>query len=890
MAAVSFVCAVAIAGASTLPLPRPTGTDVQTASTASLAIPRAATVSPGTFSGLSAADMAAARAAFDEIDRGNWTAASRFRTQLSDRTAARLIVWTRLLSDESTATFAEIVAFMEENPDWPRKFILEARAERGLLAYPMSNDDLIAWFTEHPPQTGEGRIRLGETLIDIGPADEGKAWIRRAWIENDFGASRQKEILAAYGRYLTTEAQQARLARLLWEQRTSDARTTAALVGQAERALADARIQFIAGSSKTSAALSQVPAALRADPGLLYDQVRYERRRGNEHGALPLLLTAPTEPHKMVRPDSWWIERKILTRKAMSQGLYEDAYKIAAGNGLTEGADFAEAEFLAGWIGLQYLNKPDAALAHFRKLSDGVSTPISKSRAEYWSGRAAAAAGDKEKAASFYRQAATYPTTFYGQLATAIVASNGSDGKLHLPKNPVRTKDVKQRFDSRELVHAARILQDLDREKTRWTFMLHLADILDDPAEIAALSDLALSFGDRKLSLRIAKAASLRNIVLTDYAYPTEAMPKWTHRGPPVETALVYGLSRQESEFDPQALSPAGARGLMQLMPRTAKMVAGQVGLPYSAAKLTDPVYNATLGAAHLGDLVQNEFSGSYIMSIAAYNAGASRVRQWVREYGDPRSTAVDPIDWIESIPFSETRNYVQRVMENMEVYRGRLSGQPEAVRIEADLRRYSGSAPITTPPPAVRPTNVPLAPPSSASPVVSGCHDAGGGSGRPLTCAGTCRSGLAPPRSLPMFAEHHHHATPLPRTFLYEPGRLDALRPRLWRAHGSGYTGRLPSRSHAKLQGLRAARGTSVAAPPRDLSRFARPRALRLLRQLGGLHTRARDDGHTGPHGRGRHRTGRFCWHIAWRDHRHGAGRVSSERHQRRNPERHRA
>ncbi|PKP77389.1 MAG: lytic murein transglycosylase [Alphaproteobacteria bacterium HGW-Alphaproteobacteria-3] len=720
MAAVSFVCAVAIAGASTLPLPRPTGTDVQTASTASLAIPRAATVSPGTFSGLSAADMAAARAAFDEIDRGNWTAASRFRTQLSDRTAARLIVWTRLLSDESTATFAEIVAFMEENPDWPRKFILEARAERGLLAYPMSNDDLIAWFTEHPPQTGEGRIRLGETLIDIGPADEGKAWIRRAWIENDFGASRQKEILAAYGRYLTTEAQQARLARLLWEQRTSDARTTAALVGQAERALADARIQFIAGSSKTSAALSQVPAALRADPGLLYDQVRYERRRGNEHGALPLLLTAPTEPHKMVRPDSWWIERKILTRKAMSQGLYEDAYKIAAGNGLTEGADFAEAEFLAGWIGLQYLNKPDAALAHFRKLSDGVSTPISKSRAEYWSGRAAAAAGDKEKAASFYRQAATYPTTFYGQLATAIVASNGSDGKLHLPKNPVRTKDVKQRFDSRELVHAARILQDLDREKTRWTFMLHLADILDDPAEIAALSDLALSFGDRKLSLRIAKAASLRNIVLTDYAYPTEAMPKWTHRGPPVETALVYGLSRQESEFDPQALSPAGARGLMQLMPRTAKMVAGQVGLPYSAAKLTDPVYNATLGAAHLGDLVQNEFSGSYIMSIAAYNAGASRVRQWVREYGDPRSTAVDPIDWIESIPFSETRNYVQRVMENMEVYRGRLSGQPEAVRIEADLRRYSGSAPITTPPPAVRPTNVPLAPPSSASPVVT--------------------------------------------------------------------------------------------------------------------------------------------------------------------------
>ncbi|MAM93831.1 MAG: transglycosylase [Parvibaculum sp.] len=719
VAAVFFACAVSAAASAALPLPRPGGTQLQAASASEplLAAPQAPTATAGTFSGLSAADMMAARAAFNEVDRGNWVSANRFRSQISDPTAAKLIVWTRLLSDSSTATFAEIVTFMEQNPDWPRLYILEIRAEKALLAYPMSGDDIIAWFVEHPPRTGEGRIRYGKTLLEAGRQDEGAEWIRRAWIENDFSTSRQKEILAAYGRYLNTEAQQARLARLLWERRTGDARTTAALVGQAERALTDARIQFITGSSKAPSALSQVPASLRTDAGLLYDQVRYERRRGNAHTALPLLLTAPTEPHKMVRPDSWWVERKILARKAMSEGLYEQAYKIAAGNGLTEGVDFAEAEFMAGWIGLQYLNRPEAALAHFRKLSSGVSTPISKSRAEYWSGRAASASGDKESAATYYRQAATYPTTFYGQLATAALASSGSDGKLRLPGTPTRTGDVKKRFDSRELVHAARILQDLDREKTRWTFMLHLADIIDDPAEIAVLSDLALSFGDRKLSLRIAKAAARRNIVLTDYAYPTEAMPKWTHRGPPVETALVYGLSRQESEFDPQALSPAGARGLMQLMPRTARMVAGQVGLPYSSARLTDPVYNATLGAAHLGDLVENEFSGSYIMSIAAYNAGASRVRQWVTQYGDPRSTAVDPIDWIESIPFSETRNYVQRVMENLEVYRGRLSGQTEPVRIEADLVRYRGATPITTPAPSPSPSNVPLAPPSLASP-----------------------------------------------------------------------------------------------------------------------------------------------------------------------------
>ena len=718
VAAAVSIAVCTVAEASVVPLARP-GDGVQTASAAAVATP-ARPASPGAFSGLSATDIAALRAAFSESDRGKWQAASTFLTAVSDPVAVKLVTWSRLISDESTATFAEIVSFKEQNPDWPRMFILAARAERALLSYPMADEDIVEWFAANPPQTGEGRIRYGKSLIELGRADEGADWIRRAWIENDFSSTRQREILGVYGKYLTTEAQQARLARLLWEQRTSDARTTAALVGQAERALADARIQFIAGSSKAPAALSQVPAPLRTDAGLLYDQVRYERRRGNEHTALPLLLTAPTEPQAMVRPETWWVERKILARKALAEGMYMQAYQIAAGSGLSEGVDFAEAEFMAGWVALQYLNKPDLAIGHFRKLSAGVSTPISKSRAEYWSGRATSAKGAKDEAAKYYAAAAAYPTTFYGQLATAALAGGSGDGKLQLPDDPAKTAGLQKRFSDRELVRAARILKDIDRERELWTIMLHLADITDDREELAALSDLALSFGDQKLSLRIAKAASLRNIVLTRHAYPTSGMPNWTHKGPPVEKALVYGLSRQESEFDPNALSPAGARGLMQLMPGTARIVARQIGVPYSPGRLTDPDYNATLGAAHLGDLVENEFNGSYIMSIAAYNAGSSRVRQWVTKYGDPRSTAVDPIDWIENIPFSETRNYVQRVMENMEVYRGRLSGKAEQVRIDEDLRRYVGATPITTPPPTPTPSNVPLAPPSLAAPVMT--------------------------------------------------------------------------------------------------------------------------------------------------------------------------
>ncbi|ABS64468.1 Lytic transglycosylase catalytic [Parvibaculum lavamentivorans DS-1] len=713
LVAASFaLCAEA--GASTLPIPRPDAGDPPARLSVVSSAPTAAATPGNTLSRLGAAELAALRNALSEADRGNWSAASRHMAGVSDPAAIKLVTWTRLIADSSNATFAELVAFREQNHDWPRRHVLALRAETALLSYPMSADDVIAWFSANPPQTGEGRIRYGKTLVEAGREKEGAEWIRKAWIENDFSTRRQQEILKSFGKYLTADAQQSRLARLLWEQRTGDAQTTAALMGAEVRALADARIQLISGSSKAQAALSQVPPALRADPGLLYDQVRYERRRGNDHTALPLLLTAPTEPHKMVRPDSWWVERKILARKAMSDGLYAEAYKISAGSGLTEGVGFAEAEFMAGWLALQYLNKADTALAHFKKLGAGVSTPISKSRAEYWSGRAASAAGRKDEATAYYRAAAAYPTTFYGQLATAALGSTGGDGKLRLPNDPAHSADAKTRFAKRELVHVANILQDLDRQQQRWVFMLHLADIIDDPEELAALSEMALKSGDQKLSLRMAKATSLRNIVLPGYAYPTAAMPQWTHRGPPVEKALVYGLSRQESEFDPQALSPAGARGIMQLMPTTARMVAKQVGLPYSPAKLTDPVYNATLGAAHLGDLVENEFGGSYIMSIAAYNAGSSRVRQWVTQYGDPRSTAVDPIDWIESIPFSETRNYVQRVIENMEVYRSRLSGDVEPVRIDEDLRRHTG-APISTPAPTPRLTNVPLAPPSAA-------------------------------------------------------------------------------------------------------------------------------------------------------------------------------
>ncbi|MFZ3035271.1 MAG: lytic transglycosylase domain-containing protein [Parvibaculum sp.] len=658
---------------------------------------------------LSQADLKGLVDALAEADRKNWPEAMRHTARITDEAAAKFVLWYRLVTKDSGATLAEIVAFKGQNPNWPRMSLLSLRAEEALLSYPMSNADIINWFNNNPPQTGEGRIRYGKALMASSKAVEGKNWIRLAWAENDFTRTRQQEILANYGNLIDAAANRARLDRLLWDRRTSDARATAALIGENAKALADARIHLMSRSRNAPDAVARVQGALRNDNGLLFDRIRYERKTGNDDATVPLILTAPAQTHQMVDPDAWWIERKIAARVALANSQYKEAYAIVSKHGLKSGSDFADAEFLSGWVALQYLNNPGQALTHFLNLKNAVSTPISTARADYWAGRAASAKGDKKTAELYYRLASNNPTTFYGQLgAGALAHLTGTVAHLRLPSDPKPTKAQIAAFKKLELIHVAHILHDLHRDDQAWSFMLHLADTLKEPQQLVQLSDLAISFDDRKLSLRIAKTASQRNIILPQRAYPVSSMPRFTPKGPSVEKALIFGLSRQESEFDPAAKSPVGARGLMQLMPTTAKVVARQIDVPYSHNRLTsDPAYNAMLGTAHLGDLIEG-FDGSYIMSVAAYNAGKSRVDRWEDDYGDPRSPTVDPIDWIESIPFSETRNYVQRVMENLEIYRTRLSGQAQKVRISDDIRRSSTIPPakpvpaeLTTPAPA---------------------------------------------------------------------------------------------------------------------------------------------------------------------------------------------
>ncbi len=670
----------------------------------------------------------------DARQKGKWGEVRTLSTRIANPTARAILDWLRFQTGNTGASVAQIVAFQEAHPHWPRQARLSRRAEEALTDYPMADQDVIAWFATRDPLTGEGKVRLGEAFLNSGRADEGANWIQQAWVQHQFSRTREAEILRKFPRHLSGQIHEDRLNRLIWEQRFSDGRRMLQLVNTQARSVADARLKLASRSRGAESALARVPAHLRTDTGLLFDHARYLRRRGQTETAIPLFTTSPAAPDDVGNPERWWTERKILARRALKEGLYQEAYFLSTGHGHDAGVAFAEGEFLAGWIALQYLNTPDTAFRHFQTLEAGVKTPISRSRGAYWMGRAAEAAGRAQDAIAHFTKASQHTTTFYGQLALARLSTNGQ-ASLQLRNDPVPTPSITTALADNDMVLAFELLNEAGEKALARSFMIQLAKTLPDAPSLAALADLMMARGYPNLSVRVAKVAAGRGILLAERSYPTAILPSYRQVGTPVEPAFVYGLSRQESEFDPGAISHAGARGLMQLMPRTAREVARDIGVPYQRSRLTsDPAYNAMLGAAHLGDLL-DDFAGSYIMTIAAYNAGAHRVSQWIEAYGDPRSPAIDPIDWMENIPFTETRNYVQRVMENIQIYRARLSNQTASLRIEQDIARYDGSSPVihVTPKPRATliapmpaPTPVPVpeivapAPPAAALPPVA--------------------------------------------------------------------------------------------------------------------------------------------------------------------------
>ena len=620
----------------------------------------------------------AALAAITSARTGDWPQAYAKAGQLRDGgLMTKIVRWLDYTRPTAAGgRFSDLGAFIDQNPDWPLHKKLQRRAEEALTA---ESDSVAAeWLKRHPPIGGVGKARAAQILLNRGNTEAGTAAIRAAWIDGDFAVADEHSFLARDGGMLRPEDHQKRLDRLIWDGLSDAARHMLPLVSADYRLAAEARLALAADAANGEALLAKVSAQLRSDSGVAFEEARWRRKKNNYDAAAQLLLAHADSP---VRPIAWWGERQLVARQLLAAGNADIAYKLAQQHGLTDGYAYSEAEFLSGFIALRYRKDPALAMDHFSRILARVTTPYGKARAAYWNGRAAEAADDSAAAAKWYAAGAEHMATFYGQLAAHQL---GKDAPPRPVPEPQPSGVEQKRFDAEELVRVERLLFAAgDRDHAR-SFLMQMAELAKTPVEFAMLASLAEAQGRIDLAIAVAKRSIEAGTPLMVHGYPITPLPN----GGTAERSLLFAIVRQESGFASEAMSRVGARGLMQLMPATAAGLAGKLQLPYSLDRLTtDGVYNLTLGRSYIENLI-DEFGGSYPLAIAAYNAGPGRIRQWLHEFGDPRGRDISMVDWIEMIPFNETRLYVQRVLENLQIYRGQDTNNATAFSLASDLAR----------------------------------------------------------------------------------------------------------------------------------------------------------------------------------------------------------
>ncbi len=622
-----------------------------------------------------AASKSALKSGLDALKADDLANARAIRDRMPKGTLDRHILqWAIALSGDKTVPSTEIAEAAVELPGWPGLSALRKNSEKALFRENPAPADVIAAFGGSKPQTALGAAILARALVATGNPKDARAVLAPLWRTAKMEAEDEQVILSEFGTVLTREDHYMRMATMLYDGRAASAGRVSALAGASS--LFKAWSAALRKDVKTPALLKAVPAAQQKSAGFLFAEAMYLRKTENWKDAAAIMATAPRDKDSLIDPDAWWTERRIIARGLLDGGNVKLAYKTASMHAAESPASAAEAEFHAGWIALRALKDPNLAAAHFAKLLEYSSKPQSASRGYYWLGRAKDAAG--VNSADAYRRAAHYGTNFYGQLAAAKLGANTLD--IPYPKPSAQDR---ANFESREAVAAIRRLDTVGHSTRARSLYYAMADELDSVGELALLANQAGKNGDHFTALKVGKIAAARGLDVGALSHPLGAIPQDANIAGSGK-ALAYAIARQESEFNHGAVSKVGALGLLQLMPATAKEVAGRNGMKYDRARLTvDPAYNATLGAHFLGEQI-DRFDGSYILTFAGYNAGPRRSDEWVAKYGDPRGKSVDfAVDWIERIPFTETRNYVQRIMENYQVYKARLGGK---VNIEGDL------------------------------------------------------------------------------------------------------------------------------------------------------------------------------------------------------------
>ena len=593
----------------------------------------------------------------------------------ADSLDRHILDWAIALKGGDGVPSAEIARTARDLPGWPGMEILRRNSERALLKESPAPEAVLRAFGKLAPQTPEGAIILARSHVALGDVEGARKALSSIWRTAKMDATDETAIVTEFGAIIPVEDHRFRMERMLYSERIKSAGRVARLA-KAE-ALVTAWSAVLRGDPKAVKLLDAVPQDQRS-AGHLFAKAQFLRKQKRLTEAAKLMAQAPKDPLALVDADAWWIERRLLSRQLLDAGQAKLAYQVAAGHAAESATNAADAEFHAGWYALRSLDDPKTAATHFARIAEVSEGPISRSRAYYWLGRSAEAS-HQDGAKANYEKAAAYGTTFYGQLAAARLGRSTLNVSYPEPSDADRAG-----FPQREAVRAVERLQAAGYPQLSDTLYLELADQITSPGELALLAVMAEKRGNHYLALKVGKIAAQRGLDIGALSHPLGAIPPEANISGSGK-ALAYAIARQESEFNVGAVSRAGARGLLQLMPGTAQQVAKQTGLAYSQEKLTtDPGYNATLGAAFLGQQLAR-FDGSYILTFAGYNAGPRRADQWIKRYGDPRGESVEAIvDWIERIPFSETRSYVQRVMENYEVYKMRITGSYDIV---GDLR-----------------------------------------------------------------------------------------------------------------------------------------------------------------------------------------------------------
>jgi soluble lytic murein transglycosylase len=629
----------------------------------------------------SRADMDALENVIDQVRKHKPDDATQTEATISDPVARKLAEWIILRSDNNNATVERYRAFIAANPSWPSQSFLRRRLEAALWDDHRDDTLVWSWFENESPLSAKGRFVLAKAMLARGDRANAERLVREAWRNDPMSEDTENTVLDLFGALLAPGDQKARMDTLLYNTENEAAALRAAKrLGAGHIALAKARLASVRKAPNAKALIEAVPPELHGDPGYVFAKIQQLRREEKFAEAAQLMLGAPKDPARLHNLDEWWIERRLLARKMIDSGEHKSAYLIARDAALpTRDIYKTEQEFTAGWIALRFLNDPQTAAQHFARIGVGSVNPTALARGGYWQGRAAEAAGRTQEARAAYATAAEQSTSYYGQLARA---------KLGLPQLDLNDAPTpKSRGVERlEIVRAVQLLFDLDERELAIPIFADMGEN-GDPDALVGLGELTARYGYARGMLLVGKAALNRGLPFDHYAYPTAGIPSFSAIGPDVEKSVIFSIARQESAFNQGDVSPAQAYGLMQVTPEAGRYVCKRAGVTFDLNRMkTDPAYNAALGAAELGGLLE-DYRGSYIMTFAAYNAGRGSLKKWIDRYGDPRDPKVDAVDWVELIPFSETRNYVQRIMENLQVYRARFGGGTK-LQIEADLHR----------------------------------------------------------------------------------------------------------------------------------------------------------------------------------------------------------